>query len=189
MIESEREVKLRSADDVLRRLIALWSVVDKTFLGAESRSASYIAAHKMQAWLSDVERTYLLDKKPGERDRMHFSWQLEALCFVAWCAGLLECKEVPDEQSSVKAILALFPVGTERPDRLRAAIRLRSKREVLDRADLLYRLHWAVRNASLTRTSPPNGVEGGVVQEWHRAVNWMIRYDSEGDWDHVGTDT
>lgn len=56
-------------------------------------------------------------------------------------------------------------------------------------ADLLYRLHWAVRDARLTGSSQPAGIEGGVIQEWHLAVNWMTRYDNEDNWDRVGTDT
>jgi len=189
MIEAEHEVKLRSPNEVLRRLLSLWAVVDKAFLGPESNSANYIITHELQTYLSGVERKFLLDDNPSERDGIHFSWQLEALYFVAWCSGLLECSEVPKEESSVKSILNLFPVGSEKPDRLGAAIRLREKSEVLDRADLLYRLHWALRNARLTGSGALEGIDAGVVQEWHRAVNWMIHYDSEDDWDQVGTDT
>lgn len=71
----------------------------------------------------------------------------------------------------------------------KSACHLRPKAEILARADLLYRLHWAVRNAQYPQTAPPVGVNGGVVQEWHRAVNWVIRYNDEDNWDHVGTDT
>lgn len=189
MIESECEVEMRSPDEVLHRLVALWAVVDKAFLRTESRSFDYIVSHEMKPWLSKAEATFLFDEEPPERDYVHFSWQVETLFFVAWFAGLLECSEVPNDQSSVKPILNLFPTGSEQPARLRAAIRLRGKIEVLDRADLLYRLHWAVRNAELTGSGPLDGIDGGVVQEWHRAVNWMIRYDLEDDWDQVGTDT
>jgi hypothetical protein len=189
VIESEDEVELRSLDEVLRRLVALWAVVDKAYLGSESQSTNYIVTHEMQSWLSNVELSFLLDQQPDERDCIHFSWQLEALFFVAWCAGLLESSEVPSEQSSVKPIIDLFPVGLELPDRLRSAIRIREKSEVLDRADLLYRLHWAVRDAELAGSAELDGIDGGVVQEWHRAVNWMIKYDLEDDWDQVGTDT
>ena len=189
MIESEDEVELRTPNEVLRRLIALWAVVDKAYLGSKSKSTSYIVTHEIQPWLSNVERAFLFDDQPEERDIIHFSWQLEAFYFIAWCAGLLECSEVPTNESSVKPILDLFPIGAEQPDRLSAAIRLRGKSEVLDRADILYRLHWSVRNAKLLGSGALEGIDGGVVQEWHRAVNWMIRYDLEDDWDHVGTDT
>jgi Domain of unknown function (DUF4272) len=189
LIEAENEVTIRSHEEVLRRLIALWSVVDKAFMRSESITTEYISAHELQPWLSNVENAYLFNKDSNDRDNIHFSWQLETMCFVAWCAGLLDCAEIPNGESSVKSILHLFPSTTEQPDRLRAAIKLRSKSEVLDRADLMYRLHWAVRNAELMGTRAPSGINGGVVQEWHRAVNWMICYDSENDWDQVGTDT
>lgn len=189
LIESEDEITLRSPEELLRRLVALWAVVDKAFLRAESETPAYIAAQGMQAWLSGVELNFLLAEPPAERDTIHFSWQLEALYFVAWCAGLLESGELPTEESSVKPILDLFPSGTEAPERLRAAIRPRNKTDILDRADLLYRLHWAVRDARLKDAPAIAGINGGVVQEWHRAVNWMIRYGEEDDWDQVGTDT
>lgn len=188
-IESEEEIELRSPEEVLRRLIALWAVVGKAFLGAESRFADYIVSHNMQDWLSTAERTFLLEEKSSKRDCIHFSWQMEALYFIAWCAGLLDCSEVPSQESSVEPILDLFPGETETPERLRAAIRIRAKSEILDRADLLYRLHWAIRDARLSGSEEPKGVNGGIVQEWHRAVNWMIQYDEEDDWDQVGTDT
>jgi len=189
LIESEEETTLRSVEDVHHRLVALWAVVGKALLGTESRFASYIVQHQMQPWLSEVERKFILDFQPSERDGIHFSWQLEALFFVAWCAGLIEAEEVPKQESSVQSILDLFPQDGEPPDRLQTAIAIRPKAAILDRADLLYRLHWAVRNARLTGSSGLNEVNGGVVQEWHRAVNWMVCYNEEDDWDQVGTDT
>lgn len=73
--------------------------------------------------------------------------------------------------------------------KLDKAIAIRSKSEILDWSDLLYRLHWAIRDAQINDTAPPPAIKGGVVQEWHRAVNWMTKYDQEDDWDAVGTDT
>ena len=188
-IESEDDVELRSPEDVLRRLVALWAVVGKALRGSKSRFADYVVTHEMQPWLSSVERSFLLSEQFTKRDGIHFSWQLEALYFLAWCAGLLDCGDVPSDESSVESILDLFPKELELPENLRAAIRVRGKSEILDRADLLYRLHWAVRDAQLTGSVGLKGINGGVVQEWHRAANWMIRYDGENDWDQVGTDT
>jgi hypothetical protein len=28
-----------------------------------------------------------------------------------------------------------------------------------------------------------------AVHEWHKVVNWLIRYDDENDWDKVSTET
>jgi len=138
----------------------------------------------MQPWLSASERKFLLDKQPSKRDIVHFSWQIESLFFVAWCAGLLDADEVPVTQSSVQPILELFPQVAELPDRLRGAICVRPLAEILDRADLLYRLHWALSDDYAACAD----VDGGVVQEWRRAVNWMLRYQGQDDWDKVATD-
>jgi len=184
-IASDTDVVLRSHDEVLARLVALWAVVGKAMIGKESRHAGYIINHKMQPWLSTSERKFILDKQPSKRDVVHFSWQIESLFFVAWCAGLLDADEIPVSESSVQPILALFPQVAELPDRLRSAICIRPLPDIVDRADLLYRLHWAVRDDAARCAD----VDGGVVQEWRRAVNWMLRYQGEDDWDKVATDT
>jgi hypothetical protein len=189
MIETEEETSVRSREEVFYRLLSLWAVVGKAFMGHKARFATYIQKHDLVNRLSDLERAYLLNETPSERDAIHFSWQLEAFYFIAWSAGLLDASEIPTEESSVESILDLFPKEDEEAKLLMDSIRLRSKSELLDRADLLYRLHWATRDAHLNGTTLPKGINGGVVQEWHRAANWMINYDNENNWDFVGTDT
>jgi hypothetical protein len=85
--------------------------------------------------------------------------------------------------------MKLFPQDLEEPKALQAAIKIRAKDEIVAWADLLYRLHWAVRDARLNGGQPLEMLNGGVVQEWHLAVNWMTRYGNEDNWDDVGTDT
>ena len=189
LVESDDEISIRSSEEVLHRLVALWAVVGKAMLRDKSESFEYIGRHGLQSWLSERELRFILDSQPSERDYVQFSWRLEALFMVAWCAGLIDASDIPTKESSVESILPFFPNINELPDRLRGRLRIREKAEILDRADLLYRLHWAVRNAQLTGEAGPTGVNGGVVQEWHHAVNWMIRYNGEDNWDHVGTDT
>jgi hypothetical protein len=56
-------------------------------------------------------------------------------------------------------------------------------------ADLLYRTHWAVREAQLHDRDSPSSLVPGAVMEWHKTANWMTCYEGEDDWDHVATDT
>jgi hypothetical protein len=163
VIKSDDEVELRTPDELHRRLIALWAVTGKAVMGSDSTFAAYIVKHKLQDWLSREERAFILAKKPSKRECIHFSWQMEALCFVAWCAGLLDCPDVPVEESSVQSILHLFPASNEAPERLKGAIAVRTKSEILDRADFLYRLHWAVQDE----------------------VDGVIRHEGQDDWDKV----
>ncbi|MGH8855309.1 MAG: DUF4272 domain-containing protein, partial [Telluria sp.] len=140
-------------------------------------------------WLSSDEAAFLFNDAPAEADIIRFSWRLEALYFLAWCGGLVDKLALPVQESSVDAVLPLFPRDLADATALRQALRLRSKGEVLDWADLLYRLHWAVRDAQLNGHEAPPAIKPGMVLEWHHAANWMTRYEGEDDWDAVGTDT
>jgi len=65
---------------------------------------------------------------------------------------------------------------------------LRSLAQMLDQADLIYRYNWAVTDARINSQPSPAGLEAGVVQERHYALNWLIGYMDQ-DWDDVSTDT
>lgn len=185
VLAAEDEIELRSPEEVLQRLVALWSVVASAMIPGNRFFHRYIVSNRMQEWLSDQEMRFLLKENPGEPLRIQFSWQLEALYFISWCAGLVEQLDVPTGPSSLKSIVGLFPTDMSPPDRLKAAIGLRSKAEIMDKVDLIHRLDWGVRNIPATREGGAPAVNAGVIQEWHRAANWMIRNKEQDNWDKV----
>ena len=65
---------------------------------------------------------------------------------------------------------------------------IRSKKEILDKADLIYRMDWAAVDARIHGMQGPAGLEHGVVQERHKTLNWMICFD-DAEWDDVSTPT
>jgi len=189
MIEDGADASLRSEEEVWGRLMALWGVVGAAMLRRNAFFKEYFSPLARRTLLTADEATFLFEDTPKEEDLIRFSWRLEAMMFLAWCAGLVDDPGLPSDQSSAEAILPLYPHDGGDALMLRDAIRLRDKETILDKADLLYRLHWAVRDAHLNGREPPPGLNPGVVLEWHHAVNWMIRYNDEDDWDAVGTDT
>lgn len=188
-IETNEEVRLRSGEEVLRRLIALWALTGTAAEPASMRFRDYVLHHDIASWLSAAERAFVLADVRTEQDCLQFSWKRECLFFLAWSAGLVKRIDIPSGPSDLETILQLFPQGTEAPAALQAALQIRSKNLIMDWADLLYRLHWAVRHAALIGKENPASLDGGVVREWHQAVNWMTGYEEEDDWDRVQTDT
>jgi len=186
LIEGDDEVTLRSPDEIVQRLIALWAVSGSAFLAGNRHFREYVVARNYMSWLSKEERLFLFEDTPSEKRRIQFTWRLECLFFLGWAAGLIKEIEIPSIESTCGAMMDLFPAEMEEPTRLRDAIKLRSKPEILDWSDLLYRLHWPTRQFGKSVSSRVNP---GVVQEWHLAVNWLTRYDGEDNWDWVGTDT
>jgi Domain of unknown function (DUF4272) len=65
---------------------------------------------------------------------------------------------------------------------------LRPIADILDQADLIYRYHWAVRNARIKGQQIPAALHPGVTAERHYALNWLTGY-MEQAWDDVSTDT
>jgi hypothetical protein len=187
LVEDEDEVELRTPQEVRERIVALWAVVGTAFLRNDF-FRQYMTENGIVGWLSARERDYLLSDQRTDQQHVQFSWQLESLFFLGWCAGLVPELGLPTQESSIESFMHLFPQHGEGLQKLEQAIALKSKGEILDWSDLLYRLHWAVRD-SYVNNAPPPAIKGGVVQEWHRAVNWVTRYDKEDDWDVVGTDT
>lgn len=189
LIESDEEVTLRSADEILRRMIALWATLGAVFVPENGFFREYMSGPGRESWLSERERRFLFGANRDEREAVQLGWKLECLYFLSWSAGLISSIEIPRAEASVSEIMHLFPTDLAHPNAVEAAIQIRPKDEILDWSDLLYRLHWCVRDARLRGKAEVTQVCAGAVQEWHLAVNWLTRYEEEDNWDHVGTDT
>ncbi len=197
VIEADEEVRLRSADDVTKRLLALWLVY--RIASAPSLCASYLHyadLHQLRNYLSPAELAFVDEpnSSPASCEDVAQA-SLQALHFLAWCADLLpqlELNQHPKKFAlSTTSLLSHFPDVTQSKDAptLHQTVKLRRKAQIMDWSDLLYRLHWAVRHAALTGKPAPGNIDTVMVSEWHRAVNWICCYDEEDDWDRVSTET
>lgn len=74
-------------------------------------------------------------------------------------------------------------------DAMERGASLRSYGEVLDAADLIYRLDWACVDARVMGMQAPGGLDAGVVAERHRALFWLAGVDSRCAWDDVDLST
>lgn len=85
---------------------------------------------------------------------------------------------VPDDMKAIKTL---------GPAHFIPNARLRTPSEILDMADLYYRLHWAAIELRL-KGHTSDKIDEGVIRERHRALNWLIRYQDQS-WDDIATDT
>ena len=172
-IESEDEIHLRSSHEVMQRMLALADIC---------AYPQHLAAGTKPAYSQNEQA--LLDGNADEQSTLKLQTaSRHALCFLMWAAGLQSKPGMPDQHCG-QPDLNKIPRQNDT-----AAIQLRSKTEILDWADLLYRFHWAVRHAHLQNRPVPGRLDAGAVEAWHRAVNWLICYEDEADWDKVSTET
>lgn len=185
MIESEAEVEVRAPHEVADRLHALVVVA---FKGSESPDQamvdSIVAERDLRRHFTPNELAFIDDPEPSDQARIQFSWRCEAAWVLLWTLKHVEGQLGPPRE--LCDVPFLSETVFETPNL--AARGLRPANEILNEADLIYRCHWAVRQAALDGKPSPAGLHPGVTMERHHALNWLIRY-GDLDWDDVTTDT
>lgn len=187
----------RTAEEVCGRAAALLivSLYSECRLGEhmsyeESRAfvAPIIEGYGADAFFSPDERVYLDDPESDEKTQIQYAWQYENLWVMEWALGLTDdlfwpthiC-DVPESSRIMREHLTM--------EELTAAARLRPRAELLDQADLIYRLHWACVDARVMGLPAPQSLEEGVVMERHRALFWLAGCDKMCPWDDIDLST
>jgi hypothetical protein len=183
-IESEAQTSLRKADEVADRLLALTLVGVKGEGIEQEVIEEIIDERNARALFTPAELAFIDDPDPTLQDRTQFSWRYEAAWVLLWALQHLPGPlGRPDRICDVPLLAAIV-----RDEADLARHGLRSANDILNEADLIYRYHWAIRQARLEGSAPPAGLDPGVTMERHHALNWLIGYN-EDDWDDVSTDT
>ncbi len=150
----------------------------------DSKIRETIKLRQLASHFSPEETAYLAEFSPTQHQSVQFAWQYEAALPLAWALGRWDDElGLPDQIVDLPRLVELFNTASEWQN-----LDLRDVSEILDQADLIYRLHWACRNASQADEEAPVGLDYGVVMERHKALNWLVGY-CELEWDDVTTDT
>ena len=185
-VTSEAEVKIRSNDDIINRALAL------CYLGLKSEGLEkkhldgFNKKYLIAPHFTKEEKLYVYATTPLEEQRVNASWRYEGMHVLLWALGYVDSLAYPDQMCNVEEDVKLILDRTKAE--FSTGVKIRSKQEILDQADLIYRLHWACVNAKIKNEEPPAGLNASVVYERHYALNWLIRY-MEQEWDEVSTDT
>jgi hypothetical protein len=196
LIEGEEEAHFRTVQEVALRAAALLTVA----LHAEVLMTESMDVKKARSYSDNVtktfgcnsafspeEKAFLKNKSPEEREVIRFSWQYECLSVMLWALGLIEELSFPDRICDVGASVRIMS-GHNSLEKLIAASTLRSHDELLDQADLIYRMDWGCVDARIKGLPMPRKLEGGVVMERHKCLNWLIGTDN-AEWDNVDVST
>ena len=183
-IESEAEVSLRAPREVADRLLAL-AVVAAKGGGLQQALVDEIVEDKgVRPLFTPAELAFIDNPNPSLHDRTQFSWRYEAAWVLLW--ALRHVDGPLGRPDRICDVPRLAETVRDEPDLARHG--MCSANDILNEADLIYRYHWAVRQAGLDGNPPPAGLDPGVVMERHHALNWLIGY-FDADWDDVTTDT
>jgi len=185
-VETDDKVTIRTKDEVVDRALAL------LYIGLKSEDAPQIYLDKLEkdfdisTKFTPQEKTYATTKKPTPQQQADANWRYEGLHVLLWALGYIDKLSYPDQMCNVaKDVKIIYDLKEQK---FRQHAKLRSKKEILDQADLILRLNWACVNARTKNEPAPAKLNSEVVYESHYTLNWLINYLKQ-DWDSVTTDT
>ena len=187
VVEDERTAEFRSLEGVAWRAMALNLVAVKGEGLDQKRVLEIVEQYSLRSAFTPKEKEFIFNDYPSEQDRIQFSWRYEAYWILLWALNYIEDLGRPDEVCDVPRAVSVM-VDRDADEFIRDA-KLRRLEEILDATDLIYRYHWACRDASLNGRTSPARLNPSVVLERHHALNWLVGYGDNADWDDVTTDT
>jgi hypothetical protein len=185
-VDSESNVTIRTKDEVVDRALAL------CYLGLKSEGLEQEQLDKMDKEfnitekLTEEEKLYAKSNQPTEQQKTNANWRYESLHILLWSLGYIDTLSYPNEMCNVGNDVKIIYELKEK--KFRQNSKLRTKKEILDQADLILRLNWACVNARVKNEQAPSELNSSVVYERHYSLNWLIRFMNQ-DWDNVTTDT
>ncbi len=185
VVEDESTLKPRSVEEVARRCLATLVCAVKGE-GLEQKVVDEAVEQFAAApHLSPQEKAFIRKAKPERQELIDFAWRYECFHVFLWALGHVKELKPPSQICEVALEAALArDLG---PEEMVGKAKLRPLAEILDMADLYYRLHWAATELRLAGKRS-EAVDEGIIRERHRALNWLIRYMGQ-EWDDVQTDT
>lgn len=186
VIADSHQALRRNDSEIVKRLVALAIVAVKAETGDHKLGLDLLGQFQAHDFLSPEEQVFMSNPTPSEHDMIQFIWRYESAWVLLWALGFHDNLGPEDQIADVPWMAELL--REEGTAGLMEKAQLRSQAEILDATDLIYRMHWAVREARINGKSFPRGLDGSVVYERHYALNWLIGYAGL-PWDEMATDT
>ncbi|MEP2059863.1 MAG: DUF4272 domain-containing protein [Maribacter litoralis] len=184
-LPTEFDRQLRPTIDIAKRLnaikaLVLWLMVPEENLGKD-RIQNFIDQNDLIKFMDEDEKEMLNVARDDEQARNAIGWKFENAWSLAWYFGYKE-PEITGQMMSgeqMQEILQNFscPLDENIEDWIKDKSTL-SEEELIQKEDLFYCLHNAVRSAQLGNETVPNSFDpmgnGGVIHERRHSLTWML---------------
>ncbi len=188
LIEEESEVKIRTAKEIAERILILVYLAYVSEVPDEKENVmDFLKANSLWDKVSPHEKELFQKEELTDQEIANISWRSEGVWLLLWTINKVEKLELPTEQVEISEIVSRLPKFLSDPSEFIKTSIVRPTTEILDIADLIYRLHWAARNANLNNQPMPANLDLSIITERHYAINWATFYAD--DWDEITTDT
>ena len=191
-IESSNEVKIKSLDEICKRALASFLVIQ---LACDINNGQYDESVKIISKLlekfnvSDClnkKKKKLIDGTYEMQDAIDIDWEYETYWSLVWALGLVEDISDASNICDCNYAIKLFNESNSYED-FKSKCKLREVNEILDMLDLYYRYHWACVEKRIKPETSIGNLNSSVVIERSRGLEWIIREIQ--DWYDISLDT
>lgn len=188
LIEEESEVKIRAAQEIAERILVLVYLAYVSEVPDERENViDFLKTNSLWDKVSPDEKELFQKEELTDQETANISWRSEGVWLLLWTINKVDKLELPTEQVEIPKIVSRLPEFLTDPTEFIKSAIIRPTTEILDQSDLIYRLHWATRNADLNNQPMPANLDLSIIMERHYAINWVTFYADE--WDEISTDT
>jgi hypothetical protein len=188
LIEEENDVRIRTAQEIAERILILVYLAYVSEVPDERENViNFLKTNSLWDQVSPNEKELFQKEELSDKQIANISWRSEAVWLLLWTINKVDKLELPTEQVEIPEIVSLIPKFLTDPSEFIKTAIGRPTTEILDVSDLIYRLHWATRNADLNNQPMPANLDLSIIMERHYAINWVTFYADE--WDEISTDT
>jgi len=197
-LPTEFNRQLRPAIEIAKRLnaiksLVLWLMVPPENLENE-KILKFIDQNDLMDFMTTEEKTILSLPRDDEQARNSIGWKFENAWPLAWFFGYREPEikgaMMTGEQMQEILMNHTCPIE-ESIEEWIVNKKTISEEDVIQKEDLFYCLHNAVRSAQLGGKTVPDGFHpvgnGGVIHERRHSLTWMLSKDI--DWEETDLST
>ena len=199
-IMTEEEAKIKSPEEAVRRAVCAFLAAGIAIdimngeTGVESAKffTQLLNRFDLENYLTADEKRYFA--KAGEnppeitvQEANDMQWRMEMCMTIFWAYGFLGDDDLPFPSEITDTTDMVNLIGSCNDfDELMTHVRMHSASEILDHADMCYRMDWACVEARIKNDPTICGeLMSDVVTEQHKGYCWLIGAEGAEDWDNV----
>ena len=193
MTYDKNDVQIKSIEQIAKRYVSNIISIQVAFDIINNHDMEYstsffaklLVKYDVKDSLNDLEkRTFI--RQAEENELINLTWQYECLNVLAWVLGLSDDLVFPGQTCDTESLMK-YIAPCENLSEFINKCSLRNIEEILDELDLEYRYHWAIVNKRIEPSTNVGNLDGEVVIERRRALEWL--FDEENDWNLISLDT
>ena len=191
-IESSNEVKLKILDEICKRAMASFLVIQ---LACDINNGQYVESVEIISNLLKKFNVFdclnkkekkILDGTYETQDAIDIDWEYETYWSLIWALGLVDDISDASNICDCDYAINLFNESNSYED-FKSKCKLRDVNEILDMLDLYYRYHWACTEKRLKPEISIGNLNPSVVVERRRGLEWIV--SESQDWYDISLDT